>query len=145
MSGSLQFCVPNNELSFFYLFAFHYQRRISPPTSFSLLSPKSIAKKPSSWRSVCAEPPECYPEVPRLGTNTPPSLEGHLSSFSPLLGQGQGPLPSANQIPSVVLVGAGGQHSATVVLELKDHCGVGLATPQTPSSVPLQAPKSVSL
>ncbi|GAA0155036.1 hypothetical protein LIER_12859 [Lithospermum erythrorhizon] len=34
-----------------------------------------------------------------------------------------------------------GQHSATIVLDSEDQDGVGMAIPQTPSSVPLQAPE----
>ncbi|GAA0172169.1 hypothetical protein LIER_26048 [Lithospermum erythrorhizon] len=93
-------------------------------------------------RSVCGEPPGCYSRVPRHRVNTPPSPEGHLSSSSSLLGQSQSPLPSANRVSRADLVDAGGQHSATVVLEPEDQEGVGSATLQTSSSVPLQAPGS---
>ncbi|GAA0148153.1 hypothetical protein LIER_07674 [Lithospermum erythrorhizon] len=55
---------------------------------------------------------DAAPKSPRMGTNTLPSPEGHLSPYSPL--------PPANQVPSVTPGDAGGQHCATVVLEPED-------------------------
>ncbi|GAA0170561.1 hypothetical protein LIER_24791 [Lithospermum erythrorhizon] len=79
------------------------------------------------------------PKSPAMGTNTASIPEGHHSSSSPPLGQSQSPLPLAYQVPSAAPGDAGGQHSATVVLEPGDHDGVGFVTPQTPSLVPHQA------
>ncbi|GAA0185819.1 hypothetical protein LIER_33107 [Lithospermum erythrorhizon] len=67
---------------------------------------------------------DAAPMSRRIGTNTPPSPEGHLSSSSPLLGQSKNPRPPANQVPSVVPGDAGRQYSATVVLEQEDQGGV---------------------
>ncbi|GAA0186832.1 hypothetical protein LIER_34120 [Lithospermum erythrorhizon] len=56
--------------------------------------------------------------------------------------RGQNPLPSTPQAPGAALVDAGEQHSTTVFLEPEDRGGVGLAVPQTPSSVPFSALES---
>ncbi|GAA0170650.1 hypothetical protein LIER_24871 [Lithospermum erythrorhizon] len=86
-------------------------------------------------------PQDALPEPQGMRINTSPGSEGNLSSPSPpsLLGQSQSPLPTANQALGDAPVNASGQHSTTVVLDRDNLSGVGIVTPQTPSSVLLQA------
>ncbi|GAA0149227.1 hypothetical protein LIER_08456 [Lithospermum erythrorhizon] len=102
------------------------------PVVISSSSKEDEAMSPLPSKDAALEPPS-------IGTSTPPSPEGHLSSTSPL--QSQSPLPPTTQVSGASLVDAGGQHSATIVLEPKDQGGVCLSAPQTPSSVSFQAPE----
>ncbi|GAA0186402.1 hypothetical protein LIER_33690 [Lithospermum erythrorhizon] len=83
-----------------------------------------------------------------METITPPCPEGNLSSFSPPspLGDNQTLRPSASQTPGAASTDAGGQHTATVVLEPEDQGGIGFVTPNyflgPPPSSRVSAPGS---
>ncbi|GAA0159864.1 hypothetical protein LIER_43498 [Lithospermum erythrorhizon] len=92
---------------------------LSPIANAALGALEALKVSCSEPDSLPHPPPAAYDAAsksPGMGTNIPPSPEGHLSSSSPLLGQIQSPLPPAKQVPSAALGDVGGQHSATVIL-----------------------------